>query len=399
MILTDFAPNEKFQDSLTALKNFFLPWKWHHGGETAKLKQRIRQKFFSSDTSIHFYLSGRSALYYFLKSLSLQPNTEILVQAFTCAAVVLPIQKLGLKPVYIDINSDDYSMNIQDFKKKLTTKIKVLILQHTYGITPKSRTEILDLAKENNIVVIEDIAHGADFTLFKSNKERFNLLMSFGRSKFISSVFGGAIVTKYKRLDANLHEIDKNLKNPRSIFLIKLLLYKFWSFIITKTYSIGLGKLIHGIARFLGIFTPEVTKLEKKGFFDLLFLKSFPNICAIFLLSQFQTFNDVVKKRTVISNYYGKSFNSKIKDLALIRYPFCIKDRSQFIAKAKKKGMMFGQWYDQIVGPQSFDMSKTNYKKGSCPVAEKIVNEVVNLPTQVSLFQASKIVDLVKNQT
>ena len=397
MIFTDFAPNEKYVDTLTALKTFFKPWKWRRGNETTKLKLRLKQKFFSINTSIHFYLTGRCALYAFLKSLELTPGSEVLVQAFTCAAVILPIHKLEAKPVYVDINPNDYSMNFDDLKKKLSPKAKVLILQHTFGITPFYRDQILDLAKKNGLTVLEDIAHGAAPGLFKTKHDRFNLLMSYGRSKFISSVFGGAIVTKYKRIDDSLLKIGKNLKSPSSIFLFRILSYKLLGFIITKTYSIVIGKIIHQLAKVFGIFIPEVTRIEKRGMLDLFLIKSFPNICAIFLLSQLQTFNDVVKKRVALAQFYNKALGQKIPGLSLIRYPYRIKDRSSIITKAKRQGIIFGTWYDQIVGPRGFDMTKTSYKNGSCPVAEKIVDEIINLPTNISLKQANQIVTLIKN--
>jgi len=397
MIFTDFAPNEKFVDTIIAINNFVRPWKWRRGNETTKLKLRLKQKFFSLNTSIHFYLTGRCALYTFLKSLELTPGSEVLVQAFTCAAVILPIHKIEATPVYVDINPSDYSMNFDDLKKKITPKAKVLILQHTYGITPYYRDRILDLAKKNNITVLEDIAHGAAPGLFKIKHERFNLLMSYGRSKFISSVFGGAIVTKYKRIDDSLSNLDKNLKSPSQIFLVRILFYKLLGFIITKTYSIGLGKIIHQLAKTFGLFIPEVTRTEKRGLFDLFLIKSFPNICAIFLLSQLQTFNDVIKKRIALTQYYNKTLEQKIPNLPLIRYPYRISNRSSLIVKARKQGIMLGTWYDQIVGPRGFDMTKTNYKNNSCPVAEKIVDEIINLPTNISVKQADEIVTLIKN--
>lgn len=227
--------------------------------------------------------------------------------------------------------------------------------------------------------------------------DRFNLLMSFGRSKFISSVFGGAIVTKYKRIDDDLSMLDKNLKNPSNLFILRILLYKLFGFIIIKTYSIGIGKLIHQLVKATSIFIPEVTRKEKRGMFDEFLIKSFPNICAIFLLSQLQTFNDVVKKRTTLTQYYNKMLGKKIPELPIIRYPYLVKDRPSLIAKARKQGVMLGTWYDQIVGPRGFDMTKTNYKNRSCPVAEKIVDEIINLPTNASLKQAQQIVKLIKN--
>ena len=56
MIFTDFATNEKFVDTLTALKISFKPWKWIIGNETTKLKLRLKQKKFTI-----FRISGKQS--------------------------------------------------------------------------------------------------------------------------------------------------------------------------------------------------------------------------------------------------------------------------------------------------------------------------------------------------
>ncbi|MBI4226084.1 DegT/DnrJ/EryC1/StrS aminotransferase family protein, partial [Candidatus Roizmanbacteria bacterium] len=191
MISTDFAPNESWDDAWLSLKLLIQPWRWKYGQETEIVKEKIKKLLNVTSYKLHVtcFLSGRSALYYLLKSLNLPKNSKVIVQAFTCEAVVLPIIANKLKPVYIDIENETYSMDLNSLTRKLvnskTDSVKVLILQHTFGLTPKFRKEIITLAQKNKLIVIEDLAHGFSPSIFRTDNRLpitdHYFLLSFGR--------------------------------------------------------------------------------------------------------------------------------------------------------------------------------------------------------------------------
>src|SRR5688572_622656 len=146
MILTDFAPNESFDDAVVALKQIAAPWRWKKGKTIVKIKSRL--KSFFPQTRVSLFLTARAGLYHILQNLDLDGGDEVAVQAFTCEAVILPILALGLQPLYVDIESSTFSMNQKDLEKKLTNRTKVLILQNTFGITPLHRENILDICRK-----------------------------------------------------------------------------------------------------------------------------------------------------------------------------------------------------------------------------------------------------------
>ncbi len=398
MISVDFAPNERWRDALLAIKILFQPWYWQKGSAIQKVKRRLKTLFFPSNPEIYFYLTGRSGLYYVLKSLKAAKNTEILVQAFTCEAVILPIIANKLKPIYVDINPVDFSMNIEDLEKKYTPAARVLILQHTFGITPTQRSKILAFARKNNLFVIEDVAHGFDPGLFEK-KFRSTLLMSFGRSKSVSSVFGGAIVTRDTAVTTYLATIEKLLPKPSSSFIIKMLLYKALTMFIKSTYGFGLGKLIHAVAKGTHMLIPEITKKEKDGAFDMYLSKAFPNSAALLLLEQLHTFNDVSEKRKENCKKYTEALNGEQiwSEQSLIRYPILTDDTASMIQKLKKKNIHPGRWYAQVVAPPEVSLKRMKYTKGSCPEAERISQSIVNLPTMVSAKNMQKIIKVLNS--
>jgi len=220
MIFSDFAPNETSKDAVLAIKYLFQPWRWRKGKEIHYLKRRFKSCFFSSDTQISLFMSGRTALYQYLSSLKLHTGDEVIVQAFTCEAVILPILAIGLRPIYVDIHSSDFSMNIQDLKNKYTPHAKAIIIQHTFGITPKDRKQLLEFAKTHKLQVIEDVAHGFDPNLFRLKRYTGAVLLSFGRSKSFSSVFGGAIAIRGIKAGKVLKETEKNIKEVKERVLL-----------------------------------------------------------------------------------------------------------------------------------------------------------------------------------
>ena len=168
MISLDLAPNEDHQDALKSLTILIQPWRWVKGQYTGRVKTKLKRFFPEHD--VFLYLSARGALYKALQGLKLNAGDEVAVIGFTCTAVILPLTELKLQPIYVDMETESYSLDLADLQKKLTPQTKVIILQHTYGITPKHREEILKLAKTSKIHVIEDLAHGFDHRMFMQDR-------------------------------------------------------------------------------------------------------------------------------------------------------------------------------------------------------------------------------------
>jgi len=403
MINPNFAPNETFSDALTSFLLLFQPWRFKKGEELEKVKKEILKNYLNvTRYKLHviLFFSGRSALYHLLKSLNLKEGDEVLVQAFTCEAVVLPIIALNLKPVFVDIEKETFSANPIDLEKKLSEKSKVVILQHTFGIIPSQREKILSIIRQNNLLLIEDIAHGINNSKLKSQNSKLKnhfYLLSFGRSKSLSSVFGGAVVTQNKTIAKKLDSL--NLQYPSYSIIFKLLLYKPIAFLIKLTYNFYLGKLIHFFAQRLNLLIPEITKKEKKWQYDNLFDKKYPNALAILLLNQLKRFKKTQNQRKKIVNFYLKKLNNVTRytlhvSKPLIRFPLLIKNRDKIWQNVAKKGIFLGRWYDSPISPKGFPLDRVGYKWGSCPEAEKVCQKIINLPTtNIKLKEAERLIN------
>jgi len=108
--------------------------------------------------------NGTAALICGLAALGIDRGDEVIVPSFTFIASVNTILYFGAKPVFVDVNRDTFNLDIDDVKKKITSKTKAIMPVHLYGLSV-DMNPLNDLAAEKGIKIIEDAcqAHGADY--------------------------------------------------------------------------------------------------------------------------------------------------------------------------------------------------------------------------------------------
>lgn len=103
--------------------------------------------------------NGTDALQIAMMALGIGKDDEVITTPFTFVATTETIVMLGAKPVYVDIDPLTYNINPEKIREKITSKTKAILPVHLYG-NPVEMDEILAIAKENNLYVIEDAAQG-----------------------------------------------------------------------------------------------------------------------------------------------------------------------------------------------------------------------------------------------
>lgn len=131
----------------------------------------------------------------------LQNNDEVIIPAATFATVPMPIIQIGLKPVYVDIDLETLNLNIQELKKAITKRTKIIMPVHTLGM-PAHMEEIMKIAKNKKILVFEDCceAHGASIKNKKVGSFGNISAFSFFVAHNITTGEGGMILTNDKKL-------------------------------------------------------------------------------------------------------------------------------------------------------------------------------------------------------
>ncbi len=140
--------------------------------------------------------SGTAALEIAIKSLGLCEGDEIIVPSLTIISCSNAIIKNGLVPVLVDSYEDTWNMSVEDIRAKITPKTKAIMMVHLYGL-PCLVDEILNIAKEFNLKIIEDAAemHGQTYRDQPCGGLGDISIFSFYANKHITTGEGGMILT------------------------------------------------------------------------------------------------------------------------------------------------------------------------------------------------------------
>ena len=145
--------------------------------------------------------SGTTALHLALLACGIEKNDEVLIPNITFITTANVVRYVGATPVLVDINFNDWNMDIEDLKKKITSKTKAIIPVHLYGF-PAQMQEIMEIASEKELFVIEDSAEalGASIDGVKTGNFGDIGCFSFYGNKVITTGEGGMITTKNEEL-------------------------------------------------------------------------------------------------------------------------------------------------------------------------------------------------------
>lgn len=146
--------------------------------------------------------NGTDALQIAMMGLGLKPGDEVITADFTFAATVEVIALLGLTPVLVDVDSENFNIDIEAIKKAITPKTKAIVPVHLFGQCAHM-DEIMELAKAHQLYVIEDNAQaiGATYTSKNGTKAKAGTIGHIASTSFFPSKNlgcygdGGAIFT------------------------------------------------------------------------------------------------------------------------------------------------------------------------------------------------------------
>ena len=131
----------------------------------------------------------------------IKSGSEVLTPAITWATTIFPIANVNLVPSFIDVDLENFNLDVDKLRKSITKKTNAILLVHLLG-NPANMKEIIDIAKEYNLFVIEDSceAHGAEFNNKKIGSFGDISTFSFFLSHHISTIEGGMLLTKNEEI-------------------------------------------------------------------------------------------------------------------------------------------------------------------------------------------------------
>jgi dTDP-4-amino-4,6-dideoxygalactose transaminase len=308
--------------------------------------------------------SGTDALELALRALEVKVGDEIITTPFTFIATTEAITQVGAKIIFADINLDTYNIDLQKIKDKITANTRAIIPVHLYG-HPCEMNEIMEIARENNLFVIEDCAQAI------GAKYKGKVVGSFGDvgcfSFFPSKNLGGygdggMIVTSDRQVAEKIKMLRVHGSNNKYFYLL-------------KGRNSRLDEIQAGILRvklkYLNLWNE--LRRKKAEIYNKLFLKS-------------SLTNEIILPKT--SEYIKHTFH-----LYITR----VKQRDKLINFLKSKNIFAGIHYPLPLHLQKV-YKELGYKSGDFPNAELAAREVISLPLypEIVLEQINSVVETIK---
>ncbi len=149
--------------------------------------------------------SGTAAIHLALIMLGVKAGDNVICQSFTFSASANPISYIGANPVFVDSESETWNLSPVFLRKAIDSciakgnKPKAIIPVHLYGM-PANMKEIISIANEYNIPVIEDAAEGLGSHINGKYLGTFGDIgvLSFNGNKIITTSGGGALISDKK---------------------------------------------------------------------------------------------------------------------------------------------------------------------------------------------------------
>ncbi len=161
--------------------------------------------------------NGTDALQIAMMALGLKPGDEVITTNFTFIATVEVVALLGLRLVLVDPDPDTFNISVDAIKNAITPRTRAIVPVHLFGQCADME-QIMKLAKDNNLNVVEDTAQatGSEYIFSDGSRKKAGTIGTIGTTSFFPSKNlgcsgdGGALFTDDAELAAMLKSISNH---------------------------------------------------------------------------------------------------------------------------------------------------------------------------------------------
>ena len=343
--------------------------------------------------------SARGALNLILDCLDLKKGDEIIVPSFTFYIVPVVIAQKGLTPIFVDSESDGFNMDVGKFKKAITGKTKAVVATHLFGDACEMG-EIMEIARDKNIFVIEDCAHSLGAMSGGRRAGSFGdaAFFSFSAGKTIDTVEGGIIVSGNKAVIKKLDENRKKMKFPSALWLAGKFLKKYLLRIGMNSVFINLA--VYPVLSVLSFFSAKdivyealKEKREKAIDFSGRLWNGYTNFQAGLALKQLAKVDKRIEKRGMIAKRYRGALKEK-NEIEILAgkdggayYQFVVKtkERDAIYKKLLRGGIDVQKCYCENCG--GISLLKKHGENRDCKRTKELEKDVLHISLRWNLSE------------
>lgn len=350
-----------FEDYIEQIKDLWeSKWLTNMGAKHEALEALLLD--YLKVPNITLFTNGHLALESIIEAMNL--TGEIITSPFTFASTTHAIVRKGLTPIFCDINSDDYTIDVDKIESLITEKTSAILPVHVYGNV--CDVEAIDrIAKEHNLKVIYDAAHTFGVEINGKGIGKFGdaSMFSFHATKVFNTIEGGAVTFNNPSIQDKLNA----LKN--------------------------FGIMGDGSVQYIG----GNAKMNE--------FQAAMGICNIKKVD-----SEIEKRKSVVERY-----NANLKNIDGIKlfkgkngvkpnyayFPIVFdgykKSRNQIFEELKEEGIIARKYFYPLIS--DFDCYKGKFNSDHTPIAKGVADKVLTLPlyADLSLQLVDRICETIKN--
>ena len=173
--------------------------RWLSNRGKASIEFEDSLKKYLNCSNLWLFANGHVAMEVALQVLNL--SGEVITTPFTHISTTNAIVRNGLKPVFVDVKEDNYTINPEQIEEHITEKTSAIVATHVYGFLCDVKN-IEEIAKKHNLKVIYDAAHAFGVTLNGVSAANFGdaAMFSTHATKVFHTIEGGIVTYKDEAL-------------------------------------------------------------------------------------------------------------------------------------------------------------------------------------------------------
>ncbi len=361
------------------------------------------------------YAAARMGFYDLMRLLGIGQSDEVILLGSTCAVMVNAVMRTGATPVFADIDPDTFGSSSLAIAACVTQQTRMIVAQHSFGI-PCDIEPIAQLAKEKNIFLLEDCALALGSRVNGVIVGNFGdaAIFSTDHSKPLNTLTGGLVYTRNAELASGLR-LSQSACSELSLARQKALWRRcrlearycaparYGSMALIDTFASIWKRLTNAEGDFLSedfgsnhsVAYPYPAKL--------------PAFLAAIGLIEIQRWATVADERSVLlgnlmsalsdsqtGSYLPKSYKDNALQIVPLRFAWSDPDGANVRTAMRHFVHVPWTWFMQPIIATREPLENLGYRKGCCPISERVGPNMVNIPCNISGKEATQLIKLVK---
>lgn len=360
--------------------------------DSAKLQKALVDRYAGQKALL--FARGRDALAAAVRTAT-GGSGAVIVTSLTCYSVIDAVKVAGCEVVYADISSETLQFDAATLRAALAdVEAKAVIVQNTLGI-PSDIDEIIEVAREHGLVVIEDIAHAAGGR-YSDGREIGTVgdmtMLSFGRDKFLDTVSGGALVIRTERVPSTLRP---PVEFPGRMWQFRDRIYPLIGWTARVVSPIGLGGIVNRLSYILRLANRSADAPANPDM-------RLPHWQAKRAHMQVENMSATVEQRRARQAKYLEALAhlSPRSSSNAVRLPLLVENTHEVIMALRRAGFFTkDRWYEVPVSPERL-YAQVGFDEAAHPVVTEVAKHVINLPTHqfVRDDDIAKMIEIVRKE-